>query len=1010
MITLQELQAVVGGSSGAPPGGGPGPGMGPGPGQQPPMPGDGPSGGSGPPRQSGPGPSGPIGAPPGGGMPGPSPGGGPSPPGSDGGGDAGPPPGGCVQCGRRRLEILPGETENAKLHLQRRLEGSSSTPPDWGAVRRLQVPGSCCPAPPGEQPSAGQLEAMALQSTNDKPLQTGSKVNACSFTEFFDMGLGQCVSGRCRTPNTRPDSDRFCQPIPDAELAGIDRTAPVTDTLRLSGLPPGFNMEDVLTGKSRAEFDQEFARELAEILNIPVSMIEVQSIAEGSVVVNFRIIQTTEEDSADLVPAVVQMSLSSVRQNLNSVATAGSLLSNTDSAHGVSAPTASQRAQEYSNEEALMQAFDGSALEKVPGRSIETSELYSLSPISIGGRSKANEYLPADRSKPTQDEKWEQPSKVDIDVAIFITPVHQKVEKYSLCPVYAMYEDPVTAMWQKDGGYGGNFLANSPEMMEFKNWRVPADRRVSVSDCDTYDYFEELMKDKAARSGQEFFAPDNIYTSENLINQDFCLPDEVWENTSCEEMTTLQSSYRDQFRVSCNRELFASSEMRYTVTMPLNDKWIQAENRRPGSVYKPEWIVDTMQSYFFTWDATAEETEKMFSDNAPAGGDVQLSYDERLCAARDAKVPCPVPVLYTGKTIFKGEHSGNARKVLEKTQVSLSHLPASSPTLMPVLEIHLDINRTVALVRRGRPQWWPTDEAKLRDVLQCNVKTYFAEHREECREIGVDQQPVFPFHVDLEEAMGDVTSARDKSMTLQPGHAHIIDVSVAVIPLYAKDMFGSVSIATFYIELEAIRVYKQALGFKERNEAQIRVKFRLSEKAKALMRQPVMPWATFLSQAGAWFGIWGIASVVLSGLYSTLKMWGDLGPRDGELTMEEYQEQHTQKVDLKKKRAARKIKAQLEEEYKANGLQISYQKVYDLLVQPSSTTNLRKRVLLKDVLKGSDPLVDLPEHVVSLLGEVRVHMDDNYEEADDDSEADEAMITEMEEREKKQGSARCPMQ
>ena len=34
--------------------------------------------------------------------------------------------------------------------------------------------------------------------------------------------------------------------------------------------------------------------------------------------------------------------------------------------------------------------------------------------------------------------------------------------------------------------------------------------------------------------------------------------------------------------------------------------------------------------------------------------------DERLCAARDAKVPCPVPVLYTGKTIFKGEHSGTS--------------------------------------------------------------------------------------------------------------------------------------------------------------------------------------------------------------------------------------------------------------------------------------------------------------------------------------------------------------
>ena len=31
----------------------------------------------------------------------------------------------------------------------------------------------------------------------------------------------------------------------------------------------------------------------------------------------------------------------------------------------------------------------------------------------------------------------------------------------------------------------------------------------------------------------------------------------------------------------------------------------------------------------------------------------------------------------------------------------------------------------------------------------------------------------------------------------------------------------------------------EALGFRERNEAQVRVKLRLSEKAKALMKQPV---------------------------------------------------------------------------------------------------------------------------------------------------------------------------
>lgn len=852
-------------------------------------------------------------------------------------------------------------------------------------------------------------------SDDDRLLQTGSKVNACSFTEFFDSTLGECVSGRCRTPYNRPDSDRFCEPIPDAELTSLDTTAAVTDSLRLSGLPGNFKMEDVLNGNMRADFDQEFARELAALLDIPAEMIVVQSVAEGSVVVNFRIVSpTAETDQQDesLVPAIVQMSLSSVRQNMNSVATPGSLLSNTDTAHGVSAPTTSQRVQEYSNEEALMQSFDGSALEKVPGRSIETSEVYSLSPISIGGRSKPNEYLPSDRSKPTQDEKWEQPSKVDIDVAIFITLVHQKVEKYTLCPQYAMHEDPVTAMWQSDGnaaGYGGNFLANSPEMIAFKKWRVPQDRRITVTDCDTYDYFEELMKDKAARSGQEFFAPDNIYTSENLINPDFCIPDEVWVNTSCEEMTTLQASYRDQYRVACNRELFASSEMRYTINMPLNDKWIQAESRRPGSVYKPEWIVDTMQSYFFTWDSTAEETEKIFSNNAPAGGDVQLSYDERLCAARDQKAPCPVPVLYTGKTLYKGEHSGNNRKVLEKTQMSLNHLPASSPTIVPVVEILMDIDRTVKLVKRGRPQWWPSDEQKLREVLQCNVKTYYEENRNRCRDLGVDQQPAFPFQIDLEEAMSDVTSARDRSMTLQPGYAHSIDVSLAVIPLYVKDMLGSTSIATFYVEVEAVRVYKQALGFRERNEAQVRVKFRLSEKAKALMKQPVMPWANFLSQAGAWFGIWGIASVVLSGLYKTFKMWGDLGPRDGELTQEEYQAQHEEKIDFKKKRAARKIKAQLEEAFSDRGLQVSYQKVYDLLVQPSSTTGLRSQVLLSQVLKGTDPLVDLPEQVVSLLGEVRVHLDE-MDEVDDESEMEDEMLNKIEEEERKRNASLCPLQ
>ena len=94
--------------------------------------------------------------------------------------------------------------------------------------------------------------------------------------------------------------------------------------------------------------------------------------------------------------------------------------------------------------------------------------------------------------------------------------------------------------------------------------------------------------------------------------------------------------------------------------------------------------------------------------------------------------------------------------------------------------------------------------------------------------------------------MSDVTSARDKSMTLQPGYAHTVDASVAVMPLYVKvtvpsaqqldgnhwfpvvtwpreDMFGSTSIATFYIELESVRIYKQAESVISESEVQMNI-------------------------------------------------------------------------------------------------------------------------------------------------------------------------------------------
>ncbi|CAE7230650.1 unnamed protein product [Symbiodinium sp. CCMP2592] len=500
----------------------------------------------------------------------------------------------------------------------------------------------------------------------------------------------------------------------------------------------------------------------------------------------------------------------------------------------------------------------------------------------------------------------------------------------------------------------------------------------------------------------------NPYTAERLKDLDATcgIPDDAWINTSCQDLQSLRADYKDQYRVSCNQELFASSTMRKTLSIPLNGKWVSAESRRPGSLYKPEWMLDTLTSYHFTWDSTAEETEKLFSKNAPAGGDVQLMEDDALCASRGLKTPCPIDVLYTGKILYKGQHSGDNKKVLEKTGVSLAHLPASSPAVQPLLEIHMDVERTVELIRRGRPRWWPLDEDMTREILQCNARSYWRLHREACQKRGVVQQPAFPFAVDLEEAMADVTAARDKSITLQPGYVYTVDVVAAVIPLYVKDMWGTVRISTFYVEVESARVYSQVLSFKERNQAQVRLKFKLSDKAKALLKQPVLGWVDLASQSGAWFGIWGLASVILSTFYSSLRMWGDLGPKDGEITLDEYQAKHEKKLELLKRKAARRIKVQLEKAYQQYGISVSLQKVSDLLVEPSQSKNLRKKVLLKEVLKDSNPLADLPAHVANLLGEVRVHLDDmiRLDSMAPDGEDDELQQLEEEE---KQTQIRC---
>jgi len=55
---------------------------------------------------------------------------------------------------------------------------------------------------------------------------------------------------------------------------------------------------------------------------------------------------------------------------------------------------------------------------------------------------------------------------------------------------------------------------------------------MKVLECETFDWLEEVMKEKAVRSGKNFSAIQNPYTAERLKDLDATcgIPDDAWIN------------------------------------------------------------------------------------------------------------------------------------------------------------------------------------------------------------------------------------------------------------------------------------------------------------------------------------------------------------------------------------------------------------------------------------------------------------------------------------------------
>ncbi|CAE8596260.1 unnamed protein product [Polarella glacialis] len=90
--------------------------------------------------------------------------------------------------------------------------------------------------------------------------------------------------------------------------------------------------------------------------------------------------------------------------------------------------------------------------------------------------------------------------------------------------------------------------------------------------------------------------------------------------------------------------------------------------------------------------------------------------DEVICASYGKSAPCVEQQIYTGKILYKGQHSGDNAKVTSNAGIGLHQMPSSDPVLLPHVELAMDIEATVKLVMRGSPQYWPSDEKLLRKV------------------------------------------------------------------------------------------------------------------------------------------------------------------------------------------------------------------------------------------------------------------------------------------------------
>ncbi|CEM02545.1 unnamed protein product [Vitrella brassicaformis CCMP3155] len=652
--------------------------------------------------------------------------------------------------------------------------------------------------------------------------------------------------------NQIPTLDRICAVD---ERATQNPSTPVSDRLHFEGI----EYFDVLANYDT--FTTALKKDIAAVANISLSRISIDALVEGSVQVTFTYLPYSGPGSAAdyKTPTGIKAMMDARRPYLYAFTTT-TYLKDADPWFGTSAPGPPSSGSEMIDFESITESLMQSEADKIPDVTVVSDEIFTLSEVSLI-RSEEDEYLPEHRYLPNYYEATESPAVLDLQLATFLTPKRKEPSVKLLCPHMAV--SPA------DSDAAANTTIISTGCSKDRNTPFRQDNEYD-RDVNAYGYLA------GEGTPQQFWGKWKILDGFQWYVRESSCKSAMFDECNCAEFDNLPTGH---YRLTCNKVIYPTRVFQYEAGIPLNHKWVFPSSRTESIQHKPEYELDFHTDYFFTFDQSVLEAERSFKASARPGGDIYQGSR----------------VVWIGEPFIKGflfcdTNQGTALEREEALKVCGQRVgtdtyqnytippPANPPTATLDLMLRINKKRTKELVDKFRPKHWPRSDSR---------------HYKELIE-SIDK-----FSMDIRHAISSISSAEDRSIPLVPGTQYFIVIYLDLYPIYEKNVLGRSRLKSWTVSVSDVTGTTVPLDYANRYQNQVRIAVHINSNRRLIEKQNYdIP--SFLSDLGAWMGIWAIAIAVLFSWQLIFKPFGNISPMEADDRYEhkwkKQEEAHSKRV------------------------------------------------------------------------------------------------------------------